>query len=140
MPDLTDSRTGLPEEMRTALAGAFLQDGETHAEQYLALGRAKSVELKDYLAEQTVGTIKQWLHASDESSVAAGSDAREEPPSFSHGSTKSVPSLPMRALIRSWLEHWWFVWVLNDAPCVRALKKGILPLNGAEEYRKMIGR
>jgi hypothetical protein len=70
----------------------------------LALGRAKSVELKDFLAEQTIRTIKEWMHARDGSNVSSTSHAQEEPAFLTHGSAGTVPNLPMLALISSWLE------------------------------------
>lgn len=136
LPDLTYERTGLSEKLRTLLTMAFQEDAETHAEQYMALGRTKSVELKDFLAEQTLRTLKEWMDARD-ANAAPASHGHEEPSSLSAGGAVTALDRPMVARISSWLEHWWFAWILNDPSYIQALKKGVRPLDGGEEYRRM---
>ena len=138
MPNLTGLGSGLPEELLAALVVAFEQDKEKHAERCLALGRTKSVELKDFLAEQTVRTAREWMQARDESNAAATLHRNQrERAALPHAPVVSVPNLPMLALISSWLDHWWLVGVLNEPSYVQALKKGIFPLDGAQEYQRI---
>jgi len=138
LPDLTYERTGLSEKLRTLLTTAFQQDAETHAEQYSALGRAKSVKIRDFLAKQTLKTLKEWMDARD-GNAAPASHANEEPSSPSGGAVSAL-DLPMLGRISSWLEHWWFAWILNDPSYIQALKKGVRPLDGGEEYRRFAAR
>jgi len=123
-----------------ALVAAFQDDSDRHAEQYMALGRTKSVEFKDYLAEQTIRTIGEWIHARDESGDGADRHAQEEPATSSHDPIGSMPNPVMRALIGSWMDHWWMIWLVNEPSYIRALKTYPHALDGAEEYHRISGR